>query len=184
MGTSHVTSDAVFRGDVTIQGDATILGTLTATVAGTASPTVYFKDYKAAATDGGSALSMDWVVRDLNTVENARSWASLSANQFTLAAGTYEIDADAPAFACGQHRAALYNVTGAIYTFKGSTGYSDTNSGVVTCSNVRGIFTVAGSTIFEIRHIAFATELNDGLGVSADLESPELYTQVKITKLA
>ena len=72
----------------------------------------HWREQQTAGTAGGTFTAGAWRTRGLATeVTNTISGASLAANQITLAAGTYDIDAHAVAFRVDGHVAKLYNIT-------------------------------------------------------------------------
>ena len=65
-------------------------------------------DQKSSGTDGGTATSGSWQTRDLNTeIADPDGIVSISANQFTLAAGNYLITWSAPAGDVRGHQSRL-----------------------------------------------------------------------------
>jgi hypothetical protein len=143
---------------------------------------VIIEDRKPKGTDGGTFESGAWRTRDLNTlVFNHNSLASLSNNRFTLPAGTYCIDWDAPAYNVNGHKSALYNYTGSTIVAYGTSASSfSTNS--TTSSVGTTVITVTSSTTFEIRHICGITK-GLGFGLATNLAT-EIYTRVRIKKIA
>lgn len=153
-------------------------------------PSAYIEDQKSAGTNGGTFSSGAWRTRDLNTiVYNDSSIVSLSSNQITLAAGTYEIDASAPACqstASSVAKAKLYNITDSADALIGTTGaigltavgQSDVRS------FIRGRITIAGSKVFEVQHQMSNTMTTTGFGTPSGFSVIEVYTQIKITKIA
>ena len=144
---------------------------------------VIIEDQKPKGTHGGNFESGAWRTRDLNTlVFNHNSLASLSNNRFTLPAGTYCIDWDAPAYNVNNHKSALYNYTGSTIVAYGTSASSfSTNS--TTSSVGTTVITVTSSTTFEIRHICGITRDHVGFGIATDLAT-EIYTRVRIKKIA
>jgi hypothetical protein len=108
------------------------------------------------------------------------------ANQFTLPAGTYMVEASAPSFYVGgASRVKVRNITdssdvgvGSVNWHAGGSDQFGQNSSVVTA------FTITGEKVFEIQHICTTTRATDGFGIKSNLGVSEIYTQVKITKLA
>lgn len=124
-------------------------------------------------------------VRELNTlVYNRNSLVSLSSNQFTLPAGTWEIEWTAPlhqASASGQHQSRLYNVTDAAEVARASAGgYGNGDGGDQGTQFPSGktVVTIAASKAFEIRHQTSST-LNGG---AAGFFGTEVYTRVSIRR--
>lgn len=153
--------------------------------------TGYLKDVKANNTAGGTFTSGSFQTRTLNTTEgDFLHFGSLSSNQFTLIAGTYEIEAIAPAFTnantLGSHKAILYNVTDASNALIGSNGevtVVSSSGQSVNSSFVKGIVTISSSTVFEIRHRCDTTQSSNGFGPQANFGVDEIYTIVKLTKI-
>lgn len=145
---------------------------------------VYLKDIKAAGTDGGTFTSGAWRTRTLNTLENSKTWISLSSNQFTLQSGTYSIEASAPARSTDNHKAKLYDITNSADVIIGTAELAGISSTTNTKSFIVGTFTIASTTTYEIQHRANTTSSGDGFGDNANFGVSEVYTQVKLIKLA
>ena len=111
-------------------------------------------DVKASNADGGAFTTGDWRTRDLNTeISDVDNIVSISSNQFTLSAGTYLIEFEAPAARVGTHQTRLYNATTSSAVQDGSNQWAGSNSGN---SGNRSFgyarVTISGSTAFEIQH--------------------------------
>ena len=141
----------------------------------------FLRDVKSSGTDGGTFTSGAWQTRDLNTIEGDSEIVSLSANQFTLQAGKYVIEASAPAWSVNYHKSKIRNITGSSDAILGSSMY--TNSGATNCSTIYGTLIVNSPTVFELQHRCSVTGANTGLGVPATFGVDEVFAQVKITKL-
>ncbi len=145
------------------------------------------EDVKANDTFGGAA-SAGYNTRTLNTeTYDPNGLVTLSSNQFTLAAGTYEIVARAPAIQVDSHRIDLYNVTDASYDIIGAAEFAPnaaTTDALLTYAG-GGVITIASSKTFEIRHYcqtANASTSAFGIRIPTDTQQ-EHYTWCKITKL-
>lgn len=146
---------------------------------------LHVQDEKAANTAGGSSTSGSWEIRTLNTVKtNEISGASLSSNQITLPAGTYYIDASAPASSATSHKAKLYNVTDASDILVGTSEFGASASGTQTRSFVCGRFTLTGTKALELRHRVGNSSPGNGYGVQSNFAVVEVYAVVKIWKVA
>jgi len=138
---------------------------------------VIIEDRKPQGTHGGNFESGAWRTRDLNTlVFNHNSLASLGGNRFTLPAGTYCIDWDAPAAGVGAHKSALYNYTTSTIVAYGTSAY-DFNNTVGTT-----VITITSPTSFEIRHICEKSRHTLGFGMATNFGT-EIYTRVCIKKI-
>lgn len=142
-------------------------------------------DAKAYNVSGGSSIQDAWQTRILNTViSNSISGASLSSNRFTLPAGTYLIQAEAPCYKGDQHQIRLYNYTDSAQVGLGTIEYGQNGLTVENKSILWLIFTITGSKAFEIQHIIEDAYSSHGLGVQNDSFSLNNYfTQVWIEKV-
>lgn len=123
--------------------------------------------------------------RNLNTlVFNRDSIVSLSSNQFTLPAGTWEIEWFAgvgDSTAAGPHQTLLYNATDTTEVQRGTSGTHDTSTITdlgAAVSVGSSVVTIASSKAFEIRHRV--TTSSDG-GGAANFGT-EVYARVVIRK--
>ncbi|MDC1068280.1 hypothetical protein OAQ99_03870 [Candidatus Kapabacteria bacterium] len=142
------------------------------------------KDVKPNGTNGGDFNSGAWRTRDLNELSGNTDFISLNANQFTLDAGTYIIEGSAPAFRVGEHKMRLYNVTDANISLDSTNARTTTSPVDYSNSFIMGFFTIVSQKVFEIQHICGVTFLEGGFGYSMGFDGNEIYTQVKITKIA
>lgn len=156
---------------------------------GAYAPLLHIQDRKTAGVSAGFFTAGVWVTRTLNTVlTNEITGASHNASNntdFTLPAGTYEIDALVPAYRVNGHRAALYNVTDAGYTMFGRNAWTGQTSPVAvnTEATLRGRFTIAAPKVFRIHHICSGPSFADGLGRNSETGLDEYYTEVMIRKV-
>lgn len=156
------------------------------TFTATSLPVAVLTDEQTSGTAGGTFSSGAWRTRVLNTKYDPNSIiTSLSSNQFVLPAGTYHINAVAPAYAVNRHKAKLYNITDASDAVIGSSAYSTTGIADtdVETSDVIGIFTIAGAKTFEVQHQGQTTSTTNGFGIASSFSVVEVYTQVTITKI-
>ena len=145
---------------------------------------LHVRDEKSSGTNGGSSSNGLFVRRDLNSVEASTiSGASLSGNQFTLPAGTYDIQASAPVHQAGKHQARLYNATDGTYPIIGTSEVNDPNGDATTRSFVSGRFTIAATKAFEIRHRVQIAQATNGYGVASGFGT-EVYTDVVIHRVS
>lgn len=143
---------------------------------------LHVRDEKASGTAGGDFNNGAWRTRTLNTEKtNTITGASLAANQITLPAGSYYIEASAPAVEVGVHKAKLYNVTDAVDILVG-TNASTSSSTTSTDSFVSGRFTLASTKVVELQHQSTGTIATSGFGRAASFSVVEVYADVKITR--
>jgi hypothetical protein len=135
------------------------------------------KDEKTSGTSSGSVVAATWTQRTLNTMTQfpfGSTAVSIDANGFTASAGTYHIEASAPASGTSLHQIRLYNNTDAVVVSYGT-------SEVTNRSLISSIFTVTTLTNFSIEHYCTSS---DGLGLAVSSGGLEQYTMVVIKKLA
>jgi len=159
---------------------------LTTNLVEVSQPILYVKDLKAANTDGGTFSGGGvFNTRDLNTLEGDTSFASLSANQLTLAAGKYDISGWGMEYASSGTKGTkirLRNITDATTAIVGGQG----NTGGNLSSDkdmLGGIVEIASSKTFELQHACTTTTATNGFGVSTNFGEQELYAQLKIKKI-
>ena len=156
---------------------------------GTAAPYIQIANAPTSGTDGGTFTSGAWRIRTLDTIQSdASGLTTLSSNQFTLPAGTYILQASAPALQVNDHMIRLYNVTDSAVTAYGTTewvGNPTLGNSAQTRSRVNVRFTLTGTKTFRIEHYCTATVTTVGFGNSLGLAGVnELYTQVQVWKMA
>ncbi|MCJ8345344.1 hypothetical protein MJH12_07380, partial [bacterium] len=139
-------------------------------------------DQKVSGSNAGSALATTWNTRELQTiVSDSANLVQVTSNQFTLPAGTYRINARAPAYKVNNHKLQLYNVTDAQVEEMGSNAFTASGDTVVSISFLSARVTLALSTTFELRHYTSALKANNGLGVAVS-NGVEIYTSLEIIK--
>ena len=151
---------------------------------------LHIQDQKTSGTGAGTSTSGSFQTRTLNTVAtNEITGASLSSNRITLPAGTYYIQAHAPAFHIKRHKIKLRNITDSSDTLIGTSGFADDFTGggsdieIQTRSFIEGRFTLSGTKSVEIQHRTEISQSNNGFGVACIFGVIEIYTDVKIWKI-
>jgi hypothetical protein len=141
-------------------------------------------DQKSAGTAGGTISTGSFGTRDLNTeLSDVDGIVSISSNQFTLQAGRYYIEAEAPAFYCNEHKIILRNVTDSTNDIIGANNYAATGTGSLAV--LRGEITIAGAKAFAIQHRGGnAAGGANTLGYGPSWGVVEIYTQVRIWRFA
>jgi hypothetical protein len=103
--------------------------------------------------------------------------------QFTLAAGTYLVKAQAPAFYCSQHRIRLWNVSDATTALLGTSELTNPGTGdSSTCSTINEVLTIATSKTFQLEHRVAASKSLNGYGVPNGWDT-EIYSDIFIQKI-
>lgn len=149
-------------------------------------PDIIIEEQQTVGTNGGNATT----ARPINTlVRDLYGICTLDTvnKQFTIPAGTYYIEADAPAFDVQSHQVYLYSVTATAelkrgtseYTGNHSTGFGGSVPDGQSRSFVRHSFTVGAPTTIQLRHyIANGRGSNDfGVAVS---QGTEVYASIRI----
>ena len=144
-----------------------------------------FQDVKSSG-GGGNFTSGAFRTRDLQTSQfNNITGCSLASNQITLAAGTYIINAVAPAESVDQHQTRFQNITDSTTAVLGGNAYAAPGAtGLSTYSVCDGGFTIASSKVFELQHRATTTRNGTGFGVNNGFGVGETYAIITIAKVA
>ena len=147
---------------------------------------LHVRDEKAANTAGGTFTSGSFQTRTLNTVvTNEIAGASLASDQITLPAGTYEINAKAPAFGGARHKAKLRDTTGTVDLIIGSSEFTGSvEDEAITNSIILGRFTLSVQSDLEIQHQIQSTQSTNGFGVESNFGVIEIYTEAMIKKIS
>jgi len=143
---------------------------------------LHLQDQKSSGTSAGTFTSGAWQTRTLNTEVTDEIGSTLSSNQFTLPAGTYEIEASAPAYSVTLHQCRLYNITDAAVTLTGTNEVSANGGYATSRSFVFGRFTIAATKTFELQHRCSVTKASDGFG-GATSWGTEIYANVIVRKV-
>jgi len=142
-------------------------------------------DQKVKGTSSGTFTSGAWRTRDLNTeIADPDGIVSISANEFTLAAGSYLIKWSAPAKYVEENQTRLYDVTGTAAVAVGSSAFNYTNHPTYVCEGPSSGFarvTPGSSNVYRIEHYGALTHATNGFGPYADIDT-EQYTMVEIYK--
>jgi hypothetical protein len=144
-----------------------------------------FSETQASGTDGGTFTSGSYVKRTLNTtVVNNITGCSIAASVITLPAGTYQVFASAPGFACNSHKTRLRNTTAGTDIVIGANAHASSSDATQTVSQIQALFTIAVSTNIELQHRCGTTKATNGLGVASTFGDSEVYSQITIARVA
>jgi hypothetical protein len=145
---------------------------------------IQLRDEKSSGTNGGTFTSGSWQTRTLNTeTQDTGNDCSLSSNQFTLGAGTYEVEAWAGGNKVSAHQLRIQNITDGTTVIVGQTILASDANGVFNTASLRGRFTIASSKAFELQHRCGTTRSTNGFG-SASSWGTEVYAEVVLRKVA
>lgn len=145
---------------------------------------ILLTDQKAAGTDAGTFTQGAWQTRTLTNEDyDFGNYCTLAGNQFTLVAGTYVIDAEAPAGVVNNHQAKLRNITAGSDSLIGTSEYTGSGDTTYTKSRIMGRVTFASAQTFEIQHQCQTTKATDGFGNACNFGVTEVYTTVRIWRV-
>lgn len=150
----------------------------------------HVQDEKAQNANGGGFTSGAFRTRDLgdlagpgNPKTNEISGASLASNQITLPAGTFWIDASAPANFVDEHQCRIRDITNSADLLIGTSEFSRASTlQLPTRSFVSGRITLISSTVIELQHQCSVTRATDGFGKASNFTT-EVYSILKIWKV-
>lgn len=189
INTSNTSAQFLFS-DLTGQSSGYIVINAGKTPSLLAVPTpqvAYLKDVKPSGTAGGTFTAGAWQTRTLNTVEGDSSIVSLSANQFTLGPGLYEIEAYAPMSSnTGFGKAKIRSITDSsdlIIGNSSSTSPAGGLSAVVGWCSVIGRINLTASKVLELQHQCQNTGATTGFGQASSFGVSEVYSTIKIKKV-
>jgi len=170
--------------DTTLATDESIKAYVDARIDALPLQIYHVREEQTSGTNGGTSLS-GVNVRVLNTEAYAGiTGASLSSNQITLPAGTYQVTASAPTYKASNNRIYIYNTSDSSDAVLSGTTRSPASgdAGIVTTLN--GVFTIAGIKTLELRHYMENASASIGLGTAASSGQVEIYAEAMFTKLA
>lgn len=138
---------------------------------------------------GGTAntpTAFTWNQRSFNTEDyNPASIVSLSSNEFTPIAGTYEIEARGMSYRAGSSKLRLYNETQASTELVGLSFYQGTNTGTAVGENsfayIKGYLTVNGTDSFSLEHYTSNNQLFGYGGLDSE---NDVHAEIIFRKLA
>ncbi len=135
---------------------------------------------------GGTFTTGARRTRDLNTVlVNEIAGASLAANQITLPAGTFRVQASAPGYKVARHKITLVDITNTLDLIHGSIVNSDTTSNSIIVSVLNSQFVLTGATVIELHHECQTTVNSNGFGQDNQFGTEAgVFSQVIIEKVA
>ena len=139
----------------------------------------------ATAGDRGTFTSGAWQTRQINTeVVDTDNIVTLSSNQFTLQAGTYQIKFGACAYKVNRHVTRLREISPTAQTIaSGSAQYSWSSGADLSWSRGWVRTTITQATTYEIQHQCQTTYSNNGFGFQMTFSGAD-YVQVEIYKEA
>ena len=155
-----------------------------------AAPTVATAKYTysvSSGTNGGSSTANAWTTRPINTEEFDDIGITLSANQITIPAGTYLMQASGKFIADTAYaaRVRLQNITATSTIAVSDTDYAGNTAIMLTPYLMPAKVTFAVSTVVELQYYTTLAKATTGLGNPASIASTnEIYAQLFIEKIA
>lgn len=144
---------------------------------------IILEDQKSQNTNGGTFTSGAWQQRTLNSKQaDDDSEIVLSSNRFTVPAGSWYIEWDAPAHNVQRHQTLLYNVTGAVGLAFGTSEFTNSTSPTQSRSWGAIRLDLAADTQMELQHRCQTTVANIGFGVPANFGT-EVFARVRLWKI-
>ena len=138
----------------------------------------------ATAGDRGTFSSGGWRTREINTeVVDTDNIVTLSSNQFTLQAGTYQIKFGACAYKVNRHITRLRQISPLSTIAAGSSQYSYASGADLSWSRGFARLTISQATAYEIQHYCQTTQSSNGFGFQMTYSTSD-YVQVEIYKEA
>jgi hypothetical protein len=140
--------------------------------------------------NGGTSSAASWNLRQLATLENygSYSWVSFDNinDRFTLDAGLYSISVTAQVFAVGGHQLRLREDPAGTPSTKlvGESQHCPYfNEEASQTGVLKGVFSIASSTVFQIEHYTELSVATYGLGKPVGSGEEEVYCTVEIARL-
>jgi hypothetical protein len=143
-------------------------------------------DQKPSTTAGGTASTVGFYTRTLNTAKGETWFVSINStnNGFTLDPGMYEIDFSAPTYSINNNQARLYDTTNSVVVQNGMNAYTSSSYNGSMASSGKAVVTVTSATEYKIEHYIGSSSVSGGaLGVDVGSATYSIYTTVKINKL-
>ena len=141
-------------------------------------------DQKPSGTDGGSVgATSTWQTRTINTIDSDPNGLvlDLTNNEFTLAAGAYQIRAVCPFHHSSETRTRLYDVTNSVVIGYGSSAFVANNEEQQIAFNLR--VQPHKDNVYRIEFWATSNVVTTGLGIPSGNGTNEVYSTVEITRL-
>jgi hypothetical protein len=126
-----------------------------------------FEQQQASSSDGGTATINAWTKRTLNTtVVNNITACSIASSVITLTAGSYYVEAIAGFYRTSTSQLRLRNTTAGADLALGATAFAASGVAAGTFyADLKGYFTLTGSTNIELQYYVLVTNGGNDLGV-------------------
>jgi hypothetical protein len=136
---------------------------------------------QSAGVGGGGTTSGSWGTCTLNTEDHdPNGWCSLSSNAFTLAAGTYRINARMTLHASSYSQIRLRNTTAGTTIQQGNVGYGNPAQSTDSPMRLMDVFTIAASQALEIQYRVASSKASYGQGIRYSGGSGEVEKHLQV----
>lgn len=182
--TASKVSGTALTGLASIPSGAGIIPAANLTFANISYPYVKCSYTLSSGTSGGSATATTWTTSVLNTKNvDTASIGTLTSNQLTLPAGTYQVKIKLTFYQSGNSQIRLQNITGSA-TLLGGMSVNCPTSSSTTLACIDDQITLGGSTAIAIQYWAGVHTSSADLGSAAGTGANEVYTVAEFTKLS
>jgi hypothetical protein len=150
---------------------------------------VIFQDQRPQNTNAGGSVAATWNTRIINTkvIDTNNLCSNPVSNTFTLPAGTWNIEASAPAYITLRHRLRLFNTSQSTVAALGTSEYAHINATygafIYNRSFLRTVIELTSPRTFRIDHYTERAQAGNGLGVPVNAGGVEIYTEVTCRKI-
>ncbi len=139
----------------------------------------------ASGVEGGAANGGTWNERPINTVQhNSIVGASLAANEITMPAGSYRIDAHAGVHRVDRNALRLRDTTAGTTLLAGISIYTSNGAFASNTNHMSGYFTLAVESVLRLQMWTESGIGGNGLGIPVNSGNPETYTTVTISAVS
>ena len=148
-------------------------------------PTAFLTHEVAAGTSVGANNADTWDTRPLNTIQlNEISGLSLSSNQITFPAGSYEVEFHSAVLRVQENKARLRNIDDGVTLGVGLSHHADETDGSSTDSSGKCRFTFTAEKIVELQHYYDSSNGSEGYGRGEAGGENDVYAWVEIKKVS
>lgn len=145
---------------------------------------LHVRDERAAGSDGGAATAGAWNTRVLNTIRTNEIGASIASNLVTLPAGTYYVEASAPAFKPINHQLRLANTTDNTVLLLGTSEYADNSDNVQARAFITGRFSIAAQKQVSLQSFVSNAVSSFDFGRSSSSAAAAVFSDMRIWKVS
>lgn len=143
-----------------------------------------FNETQASGTNGGTPVTSTWTKRTLNTTQiNSITSCTLTSSVVSLPAGTYLFEAKCPSYNQGA-RGRIQNTTAGTTLVLGVNQFVGLGTNSTAPNDVVGIATLSATSNIELQYYTTLSNANVGLGNAQSFGVSEVYSNLKIVRIA